>query len=194
MRTEGFTRPSSRLCRLLDLVSELTGLYRLSALLRGNSIALGATVKSPSRLILGKDVVIQSGSILHAGGKRWCDYQGAIVLGPGVRIGPYCVIYGAGGVELGAHTHLGPGVKLMSQAGRHSPKRTTSTPDYSFRPIVVGPGCWIGAGAVLLGGVRVGANVSVAPNSVVFQDVPDFAVVAGNPARVVRIQERFQDG
>lgn len=194
MRARDFTRPSTRLRRFLDLVSELTGFYRLSAFLRGNSIALGAKVRSPSRLISGKDVLIQGGAILHAGGKSWCNYQGSIVLGEGVRIGPYCVIYGAGGVQLGERTHLGPGVKLMSQAGRHSPKRMTSTPDYSFKPIVVGPGCWIGAGAVLLGGVRLGANVSVAPNSVVFQDVPDFAVVAGNPARVVQIQERFQDG
>ncbi len=53
-------------------------------------------------------------------------------------------------------------------------------------PIVVGPGSWLGAGAVVLAGVTVGRNVVVAAGAVVTKDVPDFCVVVGNPARVVR--------
>lgn len=193
MQKSGFTRESSRLRGIWDIVSEIFGIYRLVSLTRGCTIALSAQVKSPSRLKMSGDVVIQRGSILHAGGKKWCSYRGHIVLGEGVRVGPYCVVYGAGGVELGAHTHLGPGVKLMSQAGRNSAKRISGEPDYTFRPIVIGPGSWIGAGAVILGGVRLGTNVSVAPNAVVIQDAPDFAVIAGNPARVMQIQENFKN-
>lgn len=48
-------------------------------------------------------------------------------------------------------------------------------------------GCWIGVGAVILPGVTVGRNAVVAANSVVTRDVPDYSVVAGVPARVIKI-------
>lgn len=51
---------------------------------------------------------------------------------------------------------------------------------------VIGPDVWIGAEALLLPGVRIGAGAMVAARSVVARDVPPYSVVAGNPARVVR--------
>lgn len=175
----------SRFDRLRDLASELTGWYRLAEYARGNVIAFGAGVTTPSRLRLGRDVHVQRGSLLHAGGKAWCGFGGHIELADGVRIGPYCVLYGAGGISIGTHSHLGPGVKLMSQSGRHSEARGSSQPDYRFEPIRIGAGVWIGAGAVVLGGATIGDGASVGPNSVVSGNVPAHAVVVGNPARVV---------
>ena len=55
-----------------------------------------------------------------------------------------------------------------------------------FEPVEIGPGCWIGTGAVILPGARIGRNVVVAAGAVVRGTVPDHAVVAGAPARVVR--------
>jgi 6,7-dimethyl-8-ribityllumazine synthase len=52
--------------------------------------------------------------------------------------------------------------------------------------VEIGPGCWIGTGAVILPGARIGRNVVVAAGAVVRGVVPDHAVVAGAPARVVR--------
>jgi len=176
---------SSLFRRLLDLVSEVTGAYRLFALRKGNMIAFSARVKSPSRLLPGSNVTIQQGSILHCGGKAWSGFRGYIRLGNGVKIGPYCVVYGAGGVELEDLVHLGPGVKLMSQAGKHDAMRLTPTPNYLLESIHIGAGSWIGAGAVILGGSQIGRCVSVAPNSVISGVVPDYAVVVGNPSRVV---------
>lgn len=184
-RESNMLAATTRAGRMLDLLSEASGWYRVAALARGSLVVWGATVKSPSRLLLGRDVLVQRGAILHAGGKRWCRFAGHIRLGDGVRIGPDCIVYGAGGVDLGAHVHLGPGVKLMSQSGRHSANRETSEPDYNFEPIAIGPGSWIGAGAVVLGGSTIGRCVSVAPNSVVSGNIPDHAVVVGNPGRVM---------
>jgi acetyltransferase-like isoleucine patch superfamily enzyme len=177
--------PSSFLKRLFDIGAELSGIYRFSALCKGNIIAISARVKSPSRLILGNNVTIQQGTILHCGGKAWSGYHGYIRIGNGVKIGPYCVIYGAGGIDLEDHVHLGPGVKLMSQAGKHDANRLTSNPNYLLDPIQVGEGSWIGASAVLLGGTQVGCCVTVSPNSVVSGIIPDYAVVVGNPCRIV---------
>lgn len=185
---------TTRARRMLDRLSELTGWYRLAALSQGNLIAFGVVVKSPSRLKMGRGVQVQRGSLLHAGGKAWCGYAGHIHLRDGVRIGPHCVVYGAGGVEMGEHSHLGPGVKLMSQSGRHSENRMSDAPDYNFDPIRIGPGTWIGAGAVVLGGSRIGRCVSIGPNAVVSGDIPDFAVVVGNPGRVMFLNSGNPNG
>jgi len=56
---------------------------------------------------------------------------------------------------------------------------------------VVGPDVWIGAEAVILPGVKIGAGAIIAARSVVSRDVPPFSVVAGNPAQIVRT--RFEE-
>jgi acetyltransferase-like isoleucine patch superfamily enzyme len=47
-------------------------------------------------------------------------------------------------------------------------------------------GCWIGIGAVILPGVTIGKNAIVGANSVIRKDVPDYAVVSGNPATIIK--------
>ena len=54
------------------------------------------------------------------------------------------------------------------------------------RPVSIGAGSWLGAGAIILPGAVIGRNVVVAAGSVVRGAVPDRSVVAGVPARVVR--------
>lgn len=58
--------------------------------------------------------------------------------------------------------------------------------DSFIAAVTLRQGCWIGIGAVILPGVTVGRNAVVGANSVVTKDVPDFAVVAGIPARIIR--------
>ncbi len=61
------------------------------------------------------------------------------------------------------------------------------------KPIVIKKGAWIGAGAAILPGVTVGKYAVVGAASVVTHDVPDYAVVVGNPARVTKVldESRF---
>jgi acetyltransferase-like isoleucine patch superfamily enzyme len=54
-------------------------------------------------------------------------------------------------------------------------------------PVVIGSGSWIGSGAVVLPGARLGKNCVVAANSVVRGEFPSYSVVAGVPAKVVRL-------
>lgn len=177
------------LARFCEFALEISGAYRLFALASGSAIAWSAQVKTPSRLRMGIGCTIQRGAIVHCGGKVWCGYGGQVRLGRGVVVGPYCVVYGAAGIELADFVHLGPGVKLMSQSGRHDSKRLGPHPSYNLEPIRIGAGSWIGAGAVILGGSRIGICVNVSPNSVVAGDIPDYAVVVGNPHRVVMKNE-----
>jgi acetyltransferase-like isoleucine patch superfamily enzyme len=173
--------------RLLDALLELlpARLARLSA--HGLRCEAGVVVKTPSRLLLGRDVVLQRRALLHCGGKDWCDYGGGIELGDGVVIGPGCTLYGAGTIRVGAFSHLGPGAMLMAQAGNAgSQDRLSARPGHVNEPIVIGQGVWVGAGAVILGNTRLGDNCVIGPNSVVSGDYPAGTTLIGNPARAVQ--------
>lgn len=58
------------------------------------------------------------------------------------------------------------------------------------KPITVGEDCWFGGNCIVLPGVTIGKGVTIGAGSVVTKDVPDYVVVAGNPARVIKKIER----
>jgi acetyltransferase-like isoleucine patch superfamily enzyme len=72
-----------------------------------------------------------------------------------------------------SHGYQDPGLPIGKQLGAH-------------QPVSIGSGTWVGHGAVILPGARIGRNVVVAAGAVVRGVIEDFAVVAGSPARVVR--------
>lgn len=57
---------------------------------------------------------------------------------------------------------------------------------YSKGPVIIGRNVWVGDKATILPGVTIGEGVVIAANSVVTKDIPDFGVVAGNPARIIK--------
>jgi acetyltransferase-like isoleucine patch superfamily enzyme len=147
----------------------------------------GVIVKTPSRLRVGRNVVLQRRAMLHCGGKDWCAWGGGIELDDGVVIGPNCTLYGAGTIRIGAYSHLGPGAMIMAQAGNVASRdRLTSRPGHVNEPVTIGQGVWIGAGAVILGDTTLGDNCVVSPNSVVSGNYEDGTTLIGNPARAVQ--------
>lgn len=161
---------------------------KLSA--KGFSCEPGVVIKTPSRLKLGSNVVLQRRALLHCGGKVWSDYRGGIDLGDNVVVGPNCTIYGAGMVTVGEYSHFGPGSMVMAQAGNaDAAARQTTKPGRLNDPVVIGKGAWIGAGAVILGNTVLGDNCVVAPNSVVSGEYEAGSTLIGNPARVVQRRE-----
>jgi acetyltransferase-like isoleucine patch superfamily enzyme len=91
-------------------------------------------------------------------------------------------IHLAEGVVLGHNTMLVTG-RHAFDAGLLLPE-SEQVPEHGY-DITVGRGSWIASGAIVLGGVRVGEHAIVAAGAVVTRDVPDGAVVAGVPARVI---------
>ena len=69
-----------------------------------------------------------------------------------------------------------------------------TAPDYfpeenrtdNHHQIIIGSDVWIGLGATIMGGVKIGSGAIVGTNSVVTKDVPPYAIAAGNPARIIR--------
>lgn len=111
----------------------------------------------------------------------------------GARIGSRCKIsshtFICEGVTIESNVFVGHGVTFIND---HVPRATNADgglqtdDDWECLPTVVKQGASIGSGSTLLGGITVGENALVGAGSVVTRDVPPNAVVAGNPARVIR--------
>lgn len=122
----------------------------------------GVWIDRFSGLQIGDEVSVATGVVITTAG--------------GVNIGDHCMI-GYRAVLLSAHHVIPPGRKPMRYAGAR------------FAPLVVERDAWIGAGAVLLGGVTVGEGAVIGANALVNRDIPPFAVAAGVPARVLRMRD-----
>lgn len=106
----------------------------------------------------------------------------------GAYIGNFSRITAVGQVVIGAEAMLADRV-YVSDTGHVYEDATQPIKRQGLRDgrrVEIGRGAWIGIGAVIVGNVRIGENAVVAANTVVRSDVPDFTVVAGNPAQVVR--------
>jgi len=85
-------------------------------------------------------------------------------------------------VHIGEGTQIGPAVQIY--AADHPREQAVRETGLEFgRPVQIGRHVWIGGGAILLPGVRIGDGAIVGAGSVVTRDVPAGAIVKGNPAR-----------
>lgn len=110
-----------------------------------------------------------------------------IRIGKQVFINSGCHFQDQGGITIGDHSLIGHNVVLATLNHEFAPSRRDSM---CPAPIVIGKNVWIGSNATLLPGVTVGDGAVVAAGAVVTKDVPEKAIVAGVPAKVIReIQE-----
>ena len=138
---------------------------------------------------VGDETMIAEQVTLSAGMMPGHDLGLAAVL----RLGDRCVI-GRGShivahhsVEIGDDVFTGPYVYITDQNhGYTDPDVPIGRQWPSNTAVSIGPGTWLGAGAIVLPGAQIGRNVVVAAGSVVRGMVPDRCVIAGVPAKVVR--------
>jgi acetyltransferase-like isoleucine patch superfamily enzyme len=107
-----------------------------------------------------------------------------IRVGRRVFINQNCTLYDLAEISIGDDVMIGPNVNIITSGHPVSPRDRRNT--VVAKPIVIERNVWIAAGATIIGGVTVGENSVVAAGSVATKDVPPNALVAGNPARVVR--------
>jgi acetyltransferase-like isoleucine patch superfamily enzyme len=134
---------------------------------------------SSGQIKLGSGCWIEQGSVLWA-------FNGRIVLQPSVFVGPYVVIYGHGGVEIGERTLIAMHCCIVSS------NHTVPTADAIIRdqPDVlqltrIGRDCWLGAGVKVMAGVTIGDGCVIGAGTVVTRDLPAYSIAYGVPARVV---------
>jgi acetyltransferase-like isoleucine patch superfamily enzyme len=108
-------------------------------------------------------------------------------VGANTYIGPHCLLGAAGGIVIEDDVTLGAYVQLLAENHRFDdPDRPVGEQGVTRRGIRIGSGSWLGNSVIVLDGVTVGPNAVIGAGSVVTRDVPSGAVVAGNPARVIR--------
>ena len=115
---------------------------------------------------IGDSAVIMMGAVINIGA----------VIGEGTMIDMGCIL--GGRAIVGKHCHIGAGSVL---AGVVEPASAT--------PVIIEDNVMMGANAVVLEGVRVGEGAVVAAGAVVVSDVPAGAVVAGIPAKVIKMKD-----
>ena len=154
--------------RITDLVVENdrrnSGVALLDMKNAAARIEPGAIIRE--KVEIGEGAVIMMGAIVNIGA----------VIGPGTMIDMGAVL--GGRAMVGTHCHIGAGAVL---AGVVEPASAT--------PVIVEDNVLVGANAVVIEGVHVGKNAVVAAGAVVVEDVPDNAVVAGCPAKIIKMKD-----
>lgn len=129
----------------------------------------GALIRE--KVEIGDGAVIMMGAVINIGS----------VIGDGTMIDMGAVL--GGRATVGAHCHIGAGAVL---AGVVEPASAT--------PVIIEDNVLVGANAVVIEGVHVGKNAVVAAGAVVVEDVPDNAVVAGCPAKIIKMKDAKTEG
>jgi acetyltransferase-like isoleucine patch superfamily enzyme len=117
-------------------------------------------------------------------------HEGRVEIGAKTVIGQECTISAYRRVRIGEQCVIADRAMFIDfDHGVVEVERPIRLQGIYKRDVEVGSNVWIGYGACILRGVRVGDNSIVGTNSVVTRDVPANAVVAGIPARVIRMRE-----
>jgi maltose O-acetyltransferase len=148
--------------------------------------ALNATpeaAKGERRRILG-ELFGRGGDSVWMQPPFYCDYGSHIELGERVFFNFNCVVLDVCPVKIGSFTLFGPAVQIYTAT---HPMDVGLRRSREFgKPIEIGEDVWVGGGAIILPGVRIGSRAVVGAGSVVTRDIPDGALAAGNPCRVIR--------
>ncbi len=115
----------------------------------------------------------------------YCDYGYNISLGSKVFFNFNCVILDPAPVTIGSNVMFGPAVQICTATHPMSAAERRTGREFA-RPVEIGPDVWVGSGAIICPGIRVGAQSVIGAGSVVTRDVPADVFAAGNPCRVIR--------
>ncbi len=145
-------------------------------------MAMRAVFYKLGRAKLGRHVTILEGAhIINLAGLQIGDRSG---------IGYECFIEATGPVKIGCWVRMGPRVSMFTTNHNFNKKDTlVKQQGYSVGAIEIGDDVWLGANATIVSNVRVGQGAVIGAGSMVVKDVPDYAIVAGNPAKVIRYRE-----
>jgi acetyltransferase-like isoleucine patch superfamily enzyme len=168
----------------------------------------GLVLRHPAKISLGDRVSLDDDVLLDASGagdegvvigdnvilSRNCVVQGKtgpVVIGEKADIGCNCIFSSASGIFLGQFILMGANCYIGG--GRYITDRLDipmmEQGLYSKGPVVIQNDVWLGAGVVVLDGVRVGNGCILGAGAVVTKDLPDYSIAVGVPARVIGTRE-----
>jgi acetyltransferase-like isoleucine patch superfamily enzyme len=146
-------------------------------------------------LHIAPDAHVSFGRFVWIGdGTKVRCHEGTVEIGEKTVIGQECTISAYRRVRIGEQCVIADRAMFIDfDHGVVEVERAIRKQGIYMREVVVGSNVWIGYGACILRGVRVGDNSIIGTNSVVTKDVPANSVVAGIPARIIRMREAPRD-
>lgn len=145
-------------------------------------IGTGCQFVAPGSMSFSGRTLINDGCYFNAEG-------GSITIGDwtAFNIGAHINASCGGRIIIGAHCPIGPGV-VMRTANHRFSRTDINIQDqgHDAADIVIDDDCWIGANAVILGGVHIGRGAIIGAGAVVTKDVPSMAIAVGIPAKVIK--------
>ena len=148
----------------------------------GEHVILEADVMvfHPESISIGSNVYIGHRTILKG------YYKNEMFIDEGTWIGQSCFFHSGGGIKIGKSVGIAPCVKILTschlsddlgQPVLHNP--------LVFKKVQIGNGADIGVGSIILPGITVGDGAIIGAGSIVTKSVPEYSIVAGNPARIL---------
>jgi acetyltransferase-like isoleucine patch superfamily enzyme len=135
--------------------------------------------KAANKMSVGKNVIIFRPHISGVSN---------IKIGRDCQIGNLALIDFSGGVEIGNGVTISDGVRIYTH--NHTIKETNKSwrsQPIRFSPLKIGNEAWLGAGSIILENVSyIGTGAIIGAGSIVTKNIPDFKVVAGNPAKIIK--------
>jgi acetyltransferase-like isoleucine patch superfamily enzyme len=143
-------------------------------------VTLRANTQVAVGIAIGDETSIQDAALLAAN-------QGSIVIGQHSWLGPFCMVYGNGGVSIGDHVLIAAHCVINTVS--HNTERCDlpiSEQGINCAPVVIENDVWIGSRAVIMQGVTLGHGAIIGAGSVVTTNIPPYSIAVGTPARVIR--------
>jgi acetyltransferase-like isoleucine patch superfamily enzyme len=161
-------------------------LFRAMCRQAGHSLQIApeVVVKHPETFELGDAVFIGAQTMIQG------RFDGKTRIGNHVWIGPHAY-FDARDLVLEDYVGWGPGAKVLGSSHTGYPIDVPIiATSLSIKPVVIGYGADIGTNATILPGVHVGAHAIIGAGAVVTENIPEYAVAAGVPARVIRFRNQ----
>jgi len=140
------------------------------------------------RIRISKAAIISDGAII-------APYGGSIEIGASAYIGPYCVLYGHGGLTIGRNAMIAAHTIIV--AANHGIAQLDvpmGRQPLTMKGIAIGEDVWIGAGCKILDGVHIGNGTVIGAGSVVTKDIDAHLIAFGVPAKVAGRRHASSDG
>lgn len=132
---------------------------------------------------------------ISIGSETYCGFDikhpQNLTIGDGTAISGDCLINAWGGVAIGKYCHIAKGLTVYSH--NHNFKSEEFVPYDNkelLRPVEIGDAVWIGANVTIAPGAKIGHGVIISSGSVVFGDIPDCAIIRGNPAEIIKYRDK----
>lgn len=154
--------------------------------MRFSNITLGSDVEidpstSFNNVVIGDRVKVAKRCSIYGGP------QNPLEIGSDTYIGMNTIINGFNAeVRIGANVSIAQNVNIMADSGPNSSQAMQKIFPIEKGPVEIGPHCWLGAGATVMPRVTLGRFCVVAAHSYVNNSFPDFSIIGGIPARLIR--------